>query len=262
MKKYKGFTLIELLVVIAIIALLLSILMPSLSLAKEAARQVVCSAGVSQISKAIIAYAASWDDQVIWEDRDHDGGTKMYPINDVIPHNINHWPVRLMEQQFVDPDTKLKIYGCPSDRGFKIFPNFFYWQCNISYGVSNGRGYGSGPFSWSSINGSRPKISRVKRPSDYASVSESGIHEFNGTWGHLGYRILNGQGAHFGYRHKYGGIVSFFDGHASYMPYREAMQKYCGQDFRDLNPDYGSSFNDEFVEEANVERLERYIVEP
>ncbi|MEN8127566.1 MAG: type II secretion system protein [Planctomycetota bacterium] len=48
MKRQKGFTLIELLVVIAIIALLLSVIMPSLNLAKQKARAVVCKSNLKQ----------------------------------------------------------------------------------------------------------------------------------------------------------------------------------------------------------------------
>ena len=47
-KTKKGFTLIELLVVIAIIALLLSILMPSLQKVKEQARSAVCKSNLKQ----------------------------------------------------------------------------------------------------------------------------------------------------------------------------------------------------------------------
>jgi len=53
-----GFTLIELLVVIAIIALLVSILLPSLTLAKELARRAVCSSNFRQITLAGHMYAA------------------------------------------------------------------------------------------------------------------------------------------------------------------------------------------------------------
>ncbi len=53
----KGFTLIELLVVIAIIALLLSILLPSLSLAKDVAKRIACSANLRSLGMAAIFYA-------------------------------------------------------------------------------------------------------------------------------------------------------------------------------------------------------------
>ena len=59
----KGFTLIELLVVIAIIALLVSMLMPSLNSAKALARRAICASNQRVLGVTLKLYCAEQDQQ-------------------------------------------------------------------------------------------------------------------------------------------------------------------------------------------------------
>ncbi len=58
-RKAGGFTLIELLVVVAIIALLISILLPSLSRAREMAKRTNCAANLKAVAQACTIYSES-----------------------------------------------------------------------------------------------------------------------------------------------------------------------------------------------------------
>lgn len=126
MKKtaYKaGFTLIELLVVIAIIALLLSVLLPSLRKAKEMAQRANCMANLKSMAAMIHLYSTSNDDKIpsshtegpnAWVD--HAGGLAYY--------NVNNDPALEEEQKeairrgrlWAYASESIDVYRCPTSR--------------------------------------------------------------------------------------------------------------------------------------------------
>ncbi len=105
-----GFTLVELLVVIGIIALLVSILLPTLSRAREQANQVKCLSNLRQLTNAFIMYAND-NKQVL--PADADGG--------VFEEDWIWWQSSRDQnqgaiQKYLSPVFNPAVYRCPSDR--------------------------------------------------------------------------------------------------------------------------------------------------
>jgi len=106
-RRVSAFTLIELLVVVAIIALLISILLPTLSQAKEQARMAKCGANLRSLGQAVAAcYAENRDYGPSWDDGEANPGmgSEWY---------LYSWADTLFEIGYLgNPDGQI----CPSDR--------------------------------------------------------------------------------------------------------------------------------------------------
>jgi len=107
-----GFTLIELLVVIAIIALLVSILVPSLKSARELARNVICTSGTRGLAAAQIVYAGENDSRLPPITNPYFGQNILDCwVLDSQPTNVPLWGDILV----VDGYAGVGAFACPSD---------------------------------------------------------------------------------------------------------------------------------------------------
>jgi prepilin-type N-terminal cleavage/methylation domain-containing protein len=121
-----GFTLIELLVVVAIIALLISILLPSLARARSQARTTLCNSRITQVTKSMFLYADDFAETPPFIDHAYDtpdpNESWLASPNDmiiVLNHTLteNDWNamgVRLPEGGSLFSYTRFpQVYRCP-----------------------------------------------------------------------------------------------------------------------------------------------------
>ncbi len=139
MMKKRAFTLIELLVVIAIIALLVSILMPALTKAREQARRTACAGNLHSFGLALTQYSGDNNDKVMATALNYWTHTDRSPVYILTGKNNNgtifdgQWSIFALNPYTDTFATDLQeaggIFYCPSvNQNFFEYVARFFWQ--------------------------------------------------------------------------------------------------------------------------------------
>jgi prepilin-type N-terminal cleavage/methylation domain-containing protein/prepilin-type processing-associated H-X9-DG protein len=214
----KAFTLIELLVVISIIALLIAILLPSLNLAREHGRRVVCASNLRNLGLALVSYV---DDNDQWlppaEPRDKTDETSRdnWYLNESFLARMDVETQRDADGHILGPPADRTIRTCPSHREptmtrdeLPVFPPeprpyALSYMMNGTWRLSNRGG----------ILGNRRRMSEFPRPFETLALCDG-----NGYYSARAIVLYEACPAgNFEYRHQ-GNINSLFlDGHTGAM---------------------------------------------
>ncbi len=171
-----GFTLVELIITIGVLTLLVSILLPSLSAARESARQTVCRSNLRQIAVTNTFYAD-----------DHDG--VLVPGAANFRANLDRWHGRRdrINQPFDASKGPLRLYF-DGERGIRDCPSFDareiaaesggFEQGNGGYGYNNAYlgvqlvMMGAGEYVVADDRGGA-RMHRIRRPSETVMFADT-----------------------------------------------------------------------------------------
>jgi prepilin-type N-terminal cleavage/methylation domain-containing protein len=128
-----AFSLIELLVVISIIAVLASLLLPTIEMVREAARRTTCLAGLRQIALANIAYANDWDG--------------------IVPTTASEWPLTGKFVDYIDASTDPRTWQCTNPK-LRSMRNRYYMNWWALRPISEGGWHKATPYTLSQVKSS------------------------------------------------------------------------------------------------------------
>lgn len=190
-----GFTLIELLVVIAIISMLMGMLFPVYSRARDQGRQINCVANCKQLGLALQIYAQDYDDKIPYGYSSSDGLCWFNRLLSYVRNKqIYHCPCAGGMQQVVSYSVNSNLDGKMLTSGD---PSSLIWLAD---------GYETG--TTIEVDGIMTDVSPSLAAYPDATVNDAG---------------------QVGYRHNDGAVFTFLDSHVKWQS-RQVMKKDESQD--------------------------------
>lgn len=266
----KGFTLIELLVVIAIIALLLSILLPSLKTVKKLAQGVVCTTRVRQLSLGWFLYNGDNNGNLMGAHTDKVtvGSGEIPPWARGMDENLLQPGQGTIDDQIASDKERLregalwpyveeeKVYHCPGDRVVKLGQGSTspYRSFAVPRSMNGGRDTIGGVkrlASWQASKGSH-----IKTPSEkIVFLSEFDVWILNGDFNGGEWVMDCGNPGNFwdpiAVWHNDSGTMGFADGHAELHKWKDPETLEMAEVFRIGSvPDPANNVDVQFLKRA------------
>jgi prepilin-type N-terminal cleavage/methylation domain-containing protein/prepilin-type processing-associated H-X9-DG protein len=174
-----GFTLVELLVVVGIIALLISILLPALSTARESAQNMTCKSSMRSLSQMHFSYTAESDGWMIKSLLGENARTDAYGrrwlmyLNSM--HNSGVGVMETRSQMTKTGNGGTQLVACPSDEVASSYKKILDNSAGTSY-IGNGHMFNGqgGPRGGSTEHF---RLASVTKPAERLLITEK-----NGYW--------------------------------------------------------------------------------